>query len=81
MSEFGCRIRPYVESEILAAREALNHEGSRTSPSRIWSVRTYLDKHRRLEHVRVHWHMLLWVFVSVTPGEAWDNCYASSALP
>jgi hypothetical protein len=59
MSEFGRRIRPYVESEILAAREA----ESRGQPDVAFShlERAHiLGQASTVEHVRAHWHMLLW---------------------
>ena len=59
MSEFGRRIRPYVEHEILAAREA----ESRGQPDIAFShlERAHvLGQASTVEHVRVHWHMLLW---------------------
>jgi hypothetical protein len=59
MSEFGRRIRPYVEHEILAAREA----ESRGQPDIAFShlERAHvLGQASTVEHVRVHWHMFLW---------------------
>lgn len=59
MSEFGRHIRPYVEHEILAAREA----ESRGQPDIAFShlERAHvLGQASTVEHVRVHWHMLLW---------------------
>ena len=59
MSEFGRRIRPYVEHEILAAREA----ESRGEPDIAFShlERAHvLGQASTVEHVRAHWHMLLW---------------------
>jgi len=59
MSEFGRRIRPFVEHEILAAREA----ESRGQPDIAFShlERAHiLGQASTVEHVRVHWHMLLW---------------------
>ena len=59
MSTFGRRIRPYVESEILAAHQA----EARGKPEVAFS---YLERAHILgqtstvEHVRVHWHMFLW---------------------
>ena len=59
MSEFGRRIRPYVEREILAAYQA----ESRGQPEVAFS---HLERAHVLgqtstgEHVRVHWHMFLW---------------------
>lgn len=59
MSEFGRRIRPYVTHEILAAREA----ESRGQPDIAFShlERAHvLGQASTVEHVRAHWHMLLW---------------------
>ena len=59
MSEFGRRIRPYVEYEILAAREA----ESRGQPDIAFShlERAHvLGQASTVEHVRVHWHMFFW---------------------
>ena len=59
MSEFGRRIHPYVESEILAAREA----ESRGQPDLAFShlERAHiLGQASTVEHVRAHWHMFLW---------------------
>jgi len=59
MSEFGRRIRPYVASEILAAREA----ESRGQPDIAFShleCAHVLGQASTVEHVRAHWHMLLW---------------------
>ena len=59
MSEFGRRIRPYVERELVAARQA----ETRGQPDVAFS---YLERAHVLgqsstvEHVRAHWHMLLW---------------------
>ncbi len=61
MSEFGRGIRPYVDREILAAYQA----EARGKPDVAFS---YLERAHILgqtstvEHVRVHWHMLLWGF-------------------
>lgn len=59
MSEFGRRIRPYVEREILAARQA----EARGKPAVAFShlERAHiLGQTSTVEHVRVHWHMFLW---------------------
>ena len=59
MSTFGRHIRPYVESEILAAYQA----EARGQPDVAFS---HLERAHILgqtstgEHVRVHWHMFLW---------------------
>jgi hypothetical protein len=59
VSEFGRRIRPYVEREILAAYQA----EARGQPDVAFShlERAHiLGQTSTVEHVRVHWHMLLW---------------------
>ena len=59
MSTFGRRIRPYVESEILAAYQA----EARGQPDVAFShlERAHiLGQTSTVEHVRVHWHMFLW---------------------
>ena len=59
MSEFGRRIRPYVEREILAAYQA----EARGQPDVAFShlERAHmLGQTSTVEHVRAHWHMLLW---------------------
>lgn len=59
MSEFGRRIRPYVENEIRAALEA----ESRGQPDVAFShlERAHiLGQVSTVQHVRAHWHMLLW---------------------
>ena len=59
MSTFGRHIRPYVESEILAAYQA----EARGQPDVAFShlERAHiLGQTSTVEHVRVHWHMFLW---------------------
>ena len=59
MSEFGRRIRPYVEREILAAY----HAKARGNPDVVFShlERAHiLGQTSTVEHVRVHYHMFLW---------------------
>ncbi|THI86018.1 MAG: DUF3703 domain-containing protein [Nitrospira sp. CG24A] len=59
MSEFGRRIRPYVEQEILAAYQA----EARGQPDVAFShlERAHiLGQTSTVEHVRVHCHMFLW---------------------
>jgi hypothetical protein len=59
VSKFGRRIRPYVESEIRAAYQA----EARGQPDIAFShlERAHiLGQTSTVEHVRVHWHMLLW---------------------
>jgi hypothetical protein len=59
VSEFGRRIRPYVEREILAAHQA----EARGQPDVAFShlERAHiLGQTSTVEHVRVHCHMFLW---------------------
>ncbi len=59
MSEFGRRIRPYVQQEILAAYQA----EARGQPDVAFShlERAHiLGQTSTVEHVRVHCHMFLW---------------------
>jgi Protein of unknown function (DUF3703) len=68
MSEFGRRIRPYVEREILASHQA----EARGQPDIAFShlERAHiLGQTSTVEHVRVHWHMFLWGIRHRNPGE------------
>lgn len=59
MSEFGRRIRPYVEREILAAYHA-EAEGKPEIAFSHLERAHILGQTSTVEHVRVHWHMFLW---------------------
>ena len=59
MSEFGRRIRPYGASEILAAREAESRGQPDVAFSHLERAHV-LGQASTVEHVRAHWHMLLW---------------------
>ena len=59
MSEFGRRIRPYVESEILAAYQAEAQGQPDIAFSHLERAHV-LGQTSTVEHVRVHWHMFLW---------------------
>ena len=59
MSEFGRRIRPYVESEILAAYQAEAQGQPDVAFSHLERAHV-LGQTSTVEHVRVHWHMFLW---------------------
>lgn len=59
MSEFGRRIRPYVEREILAAYQAEEQGQPDVAFSHLERAHI-LGQTSTVEHVRVHWHMLLW---------------------
>ena len=59
MSEFGRRIRPYVEREILAAYQA-DAQGQPNIAFSHLERAHILGQASTVEHVRVHWHMFLW---------------------
>ena len=59
MSEFGRRIRPYVEREILAAYQAEAQGQPDVAFSHLERAHI-LGQTSTIEHVRVHWHMFLW---------------------
>ena len=59
MSDFGRRIRPYVENEILAARQAEARGQPDVAFSHLERAHV-LGQASTVQHVRVHWHMLLW---------------------
>jgi len=59
MSKFGRRIRPHVEREILAARQA--EARGKPDGAFLHLERAHiLGQTSTVEHVRVHWHMFLW---------------------
>jgi hypothetical protein len=59
MSEFGRRIRPHVEREIRAAREAESRGQPNVAFSHLERAHI-LGQASTLQHVRAHWHMLRW---------------------
>jgi hypothetical protein len=59
MSEFGRRIRPYVESELLAAYQA-EARGQPDAAFLHLERAHVLGQTSTVEHVRAHWHMFLW---------------------
>jgi hypothetical protein len=59
VSEFGRRIRPYVEREILAAYHAEAEGKPEVAFSHLERAHI-LGQTSTGEHVRVHWHMFLW---------------------
>lgn len=59
MSTFGRRIRPYVESEILAAYQAETRGKPEVAFSHLERAHI-LGQTSTVEHVRVHCHMFLW---------------------
>ena len=59
MSQFGRRIRPYVEREIIAAYQA-DAQGKPDVAFSHLERAHILGQTSTVEHVRVHWHMLLW---------------------
>ena len=59
MSEFGRRIRPYVEREILAAYQAEARGNPVVAFSHLERAHI-LGQTSTVEHVRIHCHMFLW---------------------
>lgn len=59
MSSFGRRIRPFVQAELAAAREAEARGDFSSSFSHLERAHV-LGQASTTEHVRVHWGMLLW---------------------
>ena len=59
MSEFGRRIRPYIEREILVAYQA-EVEGKPDVAFSHLERAHILGQTSTVEHVRVHCHMFLW---------------------
>jgi hypothetical protein len=59
VSEFGHRIRPYVEREISAAYQAEAQGKPDIAFSHLERAHI-LGQTSTVEHVRVHWHMFLW---------------------
>ena len=59
MSQFGRRIRPYVEREILAAYQA-DAQGKPDVAFSHLERAHILGQTSTIEHVRVHLHMFLW---------------------
>jgi len=59
VSEFGRRIHPYVESEILAAYQAEARGKPEVAFSHMERAHI-LGQTSTVEHVRVHCHMFLW---------------------
>jgi hypothetical protein len=59
VSEFGHRIRPYVEREISAAYQADAQGKPEVAFSHLERAHI-LGQASTVEHVRVHWHMFLW---------------------
>jgi hypothetical protein len=59
VSQFGRRIRPYVEREILAAYQA-DAQGQPAIAFSHLERAHILGQTSTIEHVRAHWHMFLW---------------------
>ncbi len=59
MSEFGHRIRPYVEREIFSAYQAAAQGQPAIAFSHLERAHI-LGQASTIEHVRAHWHMFLW---------------------
>lgn len=69
MSEFGRRIRPYVQQEILAAYQAEARGQSDVAFSHLERAHI-LGQTSTVEHVRVHCHMFLWGIRQRNVGES-----------
>lgn len=80
MSEFGRRIRPYVEREIFPHIKP-PHKGNQPSPSHTWNVPTYLGRHQRLSMFARIGTCFSGGSVSATSENVWVSCCASPALP
>ncbi len=59
MSSFSRNIRPHVDAELRAASEAAASGLVRESFARLERAHV-LGQASTVQHVRVHWHMLLW---------------------
>jgi Protein of unknown function (DUF3703) len=59
MSHYRDRIRPYVDAELLAAREAEARQEFGASFGHLERAQV-LGQASTVEHVRVHWRMLRW---------------------
>lgn len=59
MSEFGRRIRPYVDAELKAAVDAEAKNNPDVAFSHLERAHI-LGQASTLQHVRAHWHMLHW---------------------
>lgn len=59
MSSFGRRIHPFVQAELAASREA-EARGDLSSGFSHLERAHVLGQASTIEHVRVHWRMLLW---------------------
>ncbi len=59
MSDFGRRIRPYVEREVFAAYRA-DAQGKPDIAFSHLERAHILGQASTVEHVRAHWHMFLW---------------------
>ena len=65
---FSSRIRPFVEAELGAAREADARGDTRTSFRHLERAHV-LGQPSTIQHVRVHWLMLLWAIRQRSAGE------------
>jgi hypothetical protein len=74
MSRFARRIRPHVEQELHAARQA-DDAGDATGSFAFLERAHVLGQASTVEHVRVHWRMLLWALRKRAPREAWGQVF------
>jgi len=56
MSRFADNIRPYVDAELRASRADSVHEFAHLERAHV------LGQASTREHVRVHWHMMIWAW-------------------
>ena len=80
MTTFARRIRPSVQRELDAAKSAYAR-GHRDVAFRHLERSHVLGQAATVEHVRVHWHMLLWAIRhrrrGETAGQVWRLVAAS----
>lgn len=72
MSRFARRIRPSVQRELDAARQA-DALGDAQTAFRHLQRAHVLGQAATVEHVRVHGRMLLWALRQRKPAEAWGQ--------
>lgn len=68
MTKFAKAIRPHVEAELRAAYEAEAQDQSRVAFSHLERAHV-LGQSSTVEHVRIHWRMLLWGLRERSLGE------------
>ena len=74
MTRFARRIRPHVEQELQAA--VLADDAGDAARSFAFLERAHvLGQASTVEHVRVHWRMLLWALRKRAAREAWGQVF------